>query len=345
MSGFGTDIIIPIWNRPSETRECLAALVEHSRDARLILLDRGSDPRTEQMLHEFAELLDDRAILMSLGKALGFVETVNRGLVVSDAPLKVILRETSVVTAGWLPPLVDAALDPDAGILVPLLQPLGEKRRPPRSGCRRGPAEISPDSFAAIGLTGRLFNLSGGLDEGLDGGLWCLRDYARKAVQAGLRTLFVEGSVVLYREEVLYGSIPRREKICADSAGTFRERWGDTGTYALFVTARCGLETLERLYAPLLAGARRGDRFFVLAAPPVMRRIRASGLDRLHGNITLTGIGRIFPQRSSRSHLERLRQTHPGVRVLTGGEGLVSYDGEDAVPFAEFVKLDAPLEV
>ena len=62
MSSAGTDIIIPVWNMPTETRDCLAALVEHSPDFRLILLDIGSDQPTEQLLQEFADFLDSRAL-------------------------------------------------------------------------------------------------------------------------------------------------------------------------------------------------------------------------------------------------------------------------------------------
>jgi hypothetical protein len=344
MNSIGTDIIIPIWNRTTEARECLSALVEHARDARLILLDRGSDPGTEQMLHEFAELLDDRAILISLGRALGFIETVNRGLAVADAPLRIVLRPTSIVTRGWLEPLAEAALNPEAGILVPMLH-LRDGARQSRSGRRGGPAEVSPASLAALGFTERLYRCCGGLDEGLDGGDWCLRDYARKAEQAGLRSLLVEESAVFYREETLYGALSRREAKRVKSAAIFRERWGDSGTYALFLTARCGSEMLEQLYGPLLTGARRGDRFFIFASPAVIRNIRASALDRLHGNITLTGIGRFFAGRSRRIHLERLRQTRPDVKVLSGREGLLGFGGEGEMPFAEMENRYAPAEV
>ncbi len=52
------DIIVPVWNRPIETRACLVNLVEHSPAARLILVNNGSDRETECLLEEFAESLD-----------------------------------------------------------------------------------------------------------------------------------------------------------------------------------------------------------------------------------------------------------------------------------------------
>jgi glycosyltransferase involved in cell wall biosynthesis len=344
MSSSEIDIILPVWNRPGETRECLAALVEHSGSCRLILLDLGSDQETEQLLHEFAEFLGERAILVRFERTRGAVETVNRGLAMASAPLMIALRAGSRVTAGWLEPLREAAQRSDTGILVPCLAHYGGGRS--RWKRREGmPFEVSCGTFNAIGITRRLYERVGGFDCGLDGDVLCLRDYSRRADMAGFRTLNVEGPPVLFREEAVYGSRARRERLLRESAAVFRARWGENRAYCLRLSRDADKETLVRVFGVILAGARRGHRFFVLSPSGVYRRIIGAGLHRLHENITLERLSRFFPTRSFRSAIVRFRATHPDLKLLNGMQGLLDFDGEVGVPFAEMENRFTAVEV
>jgi len=344
MSSSETDIILPVWNRPAETRECLAALVEHSDDARLILLDLGSETETEQLLHEFAEFLGDRAILFRSEQTRGFVETVNRGLSTASAPLMIALRASSRVTSGWLEPLRETARRPDAGVLVPrlLLHGGGQSSRKRTEVMAM---ETSHGTFSAIGITRRLYAKVGGFDCGLDGNVWCLRDYSRRADLAGFRTLHVDGPPLLFRDEAVYGSAARRERLLRESAAAFSARWGEAQTYSLCLSRNADQETLSRVFAVILAGARRGHRFFVLVPSGMYRRIEGAGLHRLHENITLERLSRFFPSRSVRLAFARFRDTHPDMKLLNGIEGLVELDGEVGVSIAEMENRFTAVEV
>jgi hypothetical protein len=344
MSSSGTDIILPVWNRPGETRECLAALVEHSGDARLILLDLGSDTETEQLLLDFAEFLGERAILFRSERTRGFVETVNRGLSTASAALMIALRASSRVTSGWLEPLRVASQKPDAGVLVPCLAPKGggQSLRKRSEGM---PAEASHGAFSAVGITRCLYEKIGGFDCGLDGDVWCLRDYSRRADRAGFHTLHVEGPPVLFRDEAVYGSPARRELLLRESAAAFSARWGDGQTYSLCLSRNAPQEALSRVFAVILAGARRGHRFFVLVPSGMSRRIKGAGLHRLHENITLVPLSRFFPSRSVRSAFARFRVTYPDMKLLSGMEGLLDLDGEVGVPFTEIENHFTAVEV
>jgi glycosyltransferase involved in cell wall biosynthesis len=334
MSSAGTDIIIPIWNRPFETRQCLAALVEHADDARLIIMDPGSDPETEQILHEFAEFLDDRMILLRTERALGFVETLNRGLALVSAPLAIALRTSSFVTSGWLEPLRAATLRADAGIIVPRLAPCGSAM-PRRTGNDSMAVETSHGSFAALGITARLYQRIGGLDGGLDGDVWCLKDYSRRASRAGFRTLCVDGPPVMCRTELAYGSPERRERILMESMAAYRSRWGEERAYCLCLSRDPGREAIDRIFAVILSAAREGHRMFVLAPFRAHRMIVAAGLHRCHVNISVERLSRCFPARAVRSALARLRGKHPEVKLVTGTGGLSDPGGEQGVPFSE----------
>ncbi|RQW89058.1 MAG: glycosyltransferase [Geobacter sp.] len=344
MSSAGTDIIIPVWNNPTETRECLAALVEHSGDFRLILLDIGSDQPTEQLLHEFAEYLDSRALLLRSESARSFVSTVNRGLSKAEAPFAVVMRSTSRVTAGWLEPFQEAALRPDAGILVPRLYSSGATLSPKKM--RERPAgEALYGSFSALGITRGLYAAIGDFDEGLDGDVWCLKDYSRRADQAGFRTLRLAGPPIQYREVTPYGSVARREKIVNESIATYTERWGTEQMFCSFFAPGTDQETLRKAFDSMLTAARRGHHFFVFAPQPVFRMILSSSLHLLHDAILVEKLPSIFPLRACRAAFARLRGSYRDIRILIGLDGFLDLEGEKGVTFAEFEKSIATTEV
>ncbi|NMC75433.1 MAG: glycosyltransferase, partial [Geobacteraceae bacterium] len=316
---------------------------EHSEDCRIILLDRGSDPETEQILHEFAEYLGDGAILLRSERARGFVETINLGLERASAPLMIAVRTSTLVTPGWMEPLREAAQKPDAGVLVPVFQPregafsTRVKGEPP-------PAETGCGSFAAIGITRPLYERAGGFDCGMDGDSWCLRDYSRRAHGAGFRTLSVAGPPVLFREEPAYGSSERRERLRVESEAIFRARWGEDHAYCLRLPRNIHPEKLSLSFHTMLAGARKGHHFFVLSPGTVFRRILNAGFHRLHGNITVERIPALFPSRAVRSACARFRETYPGGVLLSGmeavldvcvGKGVTFHEVESAFTAAE----------
>lgn len=344
MSSAGTDIIIPVWNNPTETRECLASLVEHSTDFRLILLDTGSDPATEQLLHEFADFLDNRALLMRSENAQGFVATVNRGLARAEAPLVVVMRSSSRVTSGWLEPILDASRRTDAGVLVPCLELFGSGSSSTKK-CDHPAGEAHHGSFSALGITRELYAAIGGFDESLDGDVWCLKDYSRRADRAGFTTLRVAGPPILYREIITYGSPERREKMVRESIAAYSARWGEARFFCAIFAARSDQETLGKAFAVMLTAARRGHHFFVFASPPVYRLILSASLHLLHDAVLVYKLPRIFSLRACRAAFARLRASHSDVSVLTGLDGLLDLEGETRVSFAEVEKSISAAEV
>jgi len=344
MSSAGTDIIIPVWNNPTETRECLASLVEHSHDFRLILLDTGSDPATEQLLHEFADFLDNRALLLRSESAQGFVATLNRGLARAEAPLVVVMRSSTRVTSGWLEPILDASRKTGAGVLAPCLEPFGSGPSSTKK-CDQPAGEGHHGSFSALGITRELYAAIGGFDESLDGDVWCLKDYSRRADRAGFTTLRVAGPPILYREIVTYGSRERREKMVMESIATYTARWGETQFFCAFFASRSDQETLGKAFAAMLTAARRGHHFFVFASPSVYRLLLSASLHLLHDAILVHKLPRIFPQRACRAAFARLRIRHSDLAVLTGLDGLLDLEGEIRVSFAEVEKSLSVAEV
>ena len=328
MTDTALDVVIPVWNRPNETRNCLVNLINNTPDARFIICDSGSDRETEKLLQEFADGLDDRALLMRQDNNIGFVRGANRGFQRSEAPYLALVRNTTQVCAGWLQPLLAfAAAHPEAGILLPCLTP-GEV-------ARRGPIEVSSASFAAMVITRRLFQEIGGFDEGLDGGLWCLRDYARRACARGFFTYLVPGPVVFFQKEKPLGSERRRQETLQHSLSLFQERWGESASYVMDVPRGVELDLLRLKLDWLLKGARHGDSYHVLTPAALYRQAKQARLDLLHENIKLEPLPRLTGQAGRRRVFERIAATSPASVAVAAIDGIPFPWNEKFLPFTD----------
>src|ERR1039457_6729161 len=161
-----TDIIVPICNNLFEPRACLAAILAHSPDTRLIIVDNGSNRQTQLMLEEFSESLGDHGLFISSERNVGLVRAINMGLASSDSDFAVIVRPHVLVKPGWLGGLLEAA---KGGIASPLFCGSGAPATLPLTrDCSL--METCSISFSVLALKGEMHALIGGFDEHLDGG-------------------------------------------------------------------------------------------------------------------------------------------------------------------------------
>ncbi|MBJ6799174.1 glycosyltransferase family 2 protein [Geomonas propionica] len=324
------DVIIPVWNRPDETRNCLVNLINHTPNARLIIVDCGSERDTERMLQEFADGLDERALLMRDDSNIGFVRAVNRGFESSTAPFLALVRNTSIVSARWLDSLLTfAETHPEAGILLPCLDP-GDP-------CE-GPCEVESGSFAAMVVRRELYREVGGLDESLDGGAWCLRDFTRRACAKGYFTYQVPGPVVSHQEEILLGSELRRRETLQRSMTLFRERWGEGGSFLLHVPKGVEVELLRQKLEWLVQGARHGDSYTVLLPRALSEAARQTGLSCLHENVKLVPLPMLGWDGMKRRLYEKLIAQRPGTMPVTAVDGLPFPWSERYLSFSELTE-------
>lgn len=314
------DVIIPVWNRPEETRNCLVNLINHTPNARFIIVDCGSERDTERMLQEFADALDERALLMRDDSNIGFVRAANRGFESSEAPFLALVRNTSIVKKGWFEPLLQFAhTHADAGILLPCLDP-GDPCDHPR--------EVLSGSFAAMAVRRELYGRIGGFDEGMDGGAWCLKDFTMRASSEGFRTVQVPGPPVSHHDEAPLGSEQRRRETLSRSISLFRERWGEGGSFLVFVPKGVESSLLAQKLELLVEGARHGDRYTVLLPFALHQQALRQGLAALHENVQLVPLPRLALDGMKRRLYEKLLAARPGTRPVTAVDGL-------AVPWSE----------
>jgi glycosyltransferase involved in cell wall biosynthesis len=344
MPNLTVDIIVPVWNHPVATRHCLASVVANSENFRLILLDLCSEPDTEQVLHDFADYLDDRAILLRSERTIDYVEAINGGLSRSNASLKVLLSTSTCVTPGWLELLREGAKSAAAGILVPrIVTP--QHGSAGNSGRRGVFHETDHGSFAAMALTAELYGRIHGFDCGLAGDLLCLKDYSRRACQAGFRTLQLNNCRVISHEDDAANATARRTRALRMGQASYTARWGAEQQYVAILAAECTAVDLAQYFGDFLCGARQGHGFHVLAPGKLVRKIIAAGFDRLHDAIAIERLPRFFAERFARRVCARLRSAGHEPRLLSGDPGLCSLSGETAVPCFDLRNSLYPVEV
>ncbi len=336
MSNPSIDIIVTVWNRPVESRNCLVNLIDHSPNARFILVDNGSDRETERLLQEFAEILDKRALLLRNDTNQGYVRAVNRGLSRAEAPLIGIIRNTSIVTEGWLGPLVGFTGDKgDAGIIVPRLVtfPLDKPVKGRHPAART--LETDHGSFAAMTLKRSVYDLIGGFDEDMDGGIWCLRDFTRRACRAGYFTYKVEAGTVCFADEILFGSPERREQALQRSIAAYRARWGEDGSYCLHFPKDTDLSTLQGKLELLLRGARQGHSFTILAHPRLHKELMGAGCNLLHENINFIRLPLLFENKTIKDLFTAKNDMNANLHAVTGIDGIPFPAGIQSITFAQ----------
>lgn len=335
MTPFDVDILIPVWNRPIETRNCLVTLIDATPSARFILIDNGSDRETERLLEEFAEILCERALFLKTSANQGFVKAVNRGLSQVEAPYAVVVQNTTLVAEGWLEPMVELANSrPDAGIILPRLELEGARGRKKRTVATSGTVtEVSHGSFASLLLRNELVERQGGFDEELDGGLWCLKDYSRRAFRNGYLTFAVDGVPVTYTDEVIFGSVARREERARRSADICEARWGREDAFCIYFPKDAEPEAIIPKLDIIRDGARMGCRFTVIVHPKVHKLLAEAGYATLHRNIDMVLLPRFFATGEISKITGNLLASLGDTAIIAGFDGLSVPGVSGAKPF------------
>ena len=313
------DIIVPVWNNPFETRACLAAILEYSPGARLIIIDNGSSRETELMLEEFSEPLAEQALFITSERNIGLVPAINKGLASSDADLAVIVRPQVMVGRGWLEPLLDAAGMPQVGIVSPVFRGRGAPAIT-RPGSRCALMETFSLSFTTLLIRGELQKQLGGFDEGMDGADWCLRDYIRRAETCGYHTCVTAQPELVCTPETVFGSPERREGQTRLSRERYLSRWGVAHHYCLYFGPETQAADLSETVGTLVAAARRGHRFSLLLHRRQFNEFRRRGWNGLHTAIEICRLPLLGTQRSFARQFAALQAADPDLIPVLGSE-------------------------
>ena len=304
MPEFLVDIIIPVWNRPVETRSALASFVASSPFARLVMVNNGSERETERILDEFAEALDDGAILLATTRNLGRVAAINLGVSQATAPY-IFLADSSIrLQEGWFAPLLDYLQKNQQIGAVALHESVV------------APMEADHGSFDAMLVRSELFKQAGLFDESLDNGVWALRDFARRLLQKGFLTAAAPSTCL--KREILpeFGSQAKRQERMQSAAASYAERWGARRSYLIPCLESHPGDSLDAFRSLLLSSARHGNQLAVTAGGKLARILKKEGFATLHENIRFSALPLLFKEASFRKTAAMLLERDPSTLLV-----------------------------
>lgn len=327
------DILVPVWNNPFETRACLAAILAHSPEARLIIVDNGSSRETELMLEEFSESLGEHGLFIKSERNIGLVAAINLGLARSDSDYTVVVRPHVTVQSGWLEALVSAAETTGAGIVSPLFSGVDAPKIPaPVPGCTV--TESCTVSFAALLVRTEMRVVAGLFADTLDGDEWCLNEYVRRVAALGYRTCITGRIRLTCSAGQQFGSVQRRYEMVQASRSAYIVRWGIFRHYCVYFGPEATTLSLADTIATILNGARQGHRFTLLLHRRQNSDFRKMGWNGLHTGIELLPLSIMFPLRDLNRKISSLRAASPDLlavqgcveAVFPGIEAVISHD-------------------
>lgn len=261
------DIIIPVWNQPAVTRDCLESIKKNtSAPFRIIIIDNASDIEMQGYLKNIKDL---PVTLIRNEKNLGFVKAVNQGIAISKAPYLCVLNNDTLVTKDWLAIMLDVikSQGSNIGIVNPSSNNLGQR---PHQG---EPIELYAERLkggigefvelgAAVGfcmlIKKEVIDRIGALDEIYGMGNFEDTDFSRRAIREGYRCVRSCGAYVYHRENTSFNKIKTFEDDFKRNKEIYEFRWGRPKRIA-YILDQYDDNTLMRLNAESLKLARLGN--------------------------------------------------------------------------------------
>lgn len=219
------DIVIPVFNRPDLTRECLESIWLRTHGSfSLILIDNGSDTATQKYIKEFQAGKKNVTIIRN-DDNIGWVRAVNQGLLESRSPYVCFMNNDTIVrTDNWIRKLIDVAeMDPDIGLVNPSFDIKCKKKsgRPfiEVDFCRGYCVLIKREVLGRIGL----------LDESYGLGYYDDDDYSVRAIRAGFQCVRADDVIVEHLRDSTFSDIFHDEKrriLHEANKKLFYSKWG-----------------------------------------------------------------------------------------------------------------------
>src|SRR5580658_10156323 len=128
-------IIIPCWNQLEFTRQCVRALLRHTRAPwELIVINNGSTDGTEDYLAGLQDASPVPVTVIANNTNRGFPAAINQGLEYARGEHIALLNNDVVVTDGWLAQLICLASTAVTDVDKPLVNDSDRKEPGPSTG-------------------------------------------------------------------------------------------------------------------------------------------------------------------------------------------------------------------
>ncbi|MBI5143642.1 MAG: glycosyltransferase family 2 protein [Candidatus Omnitrophica bacterium] len=237
------DIIIPIWNQPEFTKDCISHIIKNTHSPyRLILINNASDHKTRDYLEGLKNVNGPELIMMCNDENLGFVKAVNQGLKISSAPYICILNNDTIPADGWLEKMLDfAEIHKDVGLINPQcdghLDTSIEAYAKDREKYRGIYMEMNQCQGFCMLIKREVIDKIGYLDESFGIGGFDDTDFSMRAYRAGYRSVCIYDSYVYHRQHKSFNALQtKRERIVKENEAIYFNKWGRHLRIAYVVT-------------------------------------------------------------------------------------------------------------
>lgn len=259
------DIVIPVFNKPDLTRDCLGAIYGRTHmPFNLILIDNGSDDDTRVFLETFRKDHGNASLIRN-DKNLGWIKALNQGIAASKSPYICAMNNDALVrNDGWLSKMILVAQSaPDIGLINPEFEVKKKVHNAPYievDFCRGYCILIKREVVDRIGL----------FDESYGMGYYDDDDYSVRAIRAGFRCVRVSDVLVEHLKDTTFSDFfteDKRRAMHEKNKKLFYSKWGDRLNLLFIITRDVDKSSLSEL---LFFLARRQHIVYLWTAWPLL---------------------------------------------------------------------------
>lgn len=233
------DIILLSWNKLEYTRPCIESIFRHtSLPCRLFIIDNGSEEETKVYLKSLqsSPALQIRVILNK--ENLGFVEGMNQGMKLSQAPYVCLLNNDTLVTSQWLELCLAAfKRDPTVGIVNPHSSTFGvwpKKNQTVEEVAQALVVQYQSNPVTEIGtcvgfcmfIKREVIQKIGYLEETLHKFFFEDTDFCKRAKKVGYVCVVANQAYVFHYEHKSFKNKKHRDQFFKKNQKWFFEKWG-----------------------------------------------------------------------------------------------------------------------
>lgn len=221
------DIIIPVYNQPELTYQCLKSINQFVKPAlHIIVVDNNSDIETCKRITEASKDTPHKFTIIKNSENLGFSRAVNQGLESGKGKLVCILNNDTIVHKGWLTEMIRVLeTEPDIG----LINPEGTRGYKRFSSGGSFPY-IEMGTLSGYCIFGKRFLLEKveGFDEAYSPFLWEDTDLCRKVQKLGYRCVLVPDAYVDHIRSSTLNRVKQsyRQKVAERNRTYYLSKWG-----------------------------------------------------------------------------------------------------------------------